>query len=252
MKFLKHFYLGITAYFKAIDFVFREKLWYFFIIPLVLSLLLYFAGNALLENLYQYDYGNPQTIRELIWDLIKMLLLQTLIFISIELRKYIVLILLSPLISKLSLITEERLTGNTYKFSWERYLADIRRAIRIIFGNLVIQYGISLVWISLTLIFSGLKPYTPGVLIAIGFYFYGFGMIDYVNERRRLNIDQSVAFVRRHAGFAIGIGSVFSLLFLVPYEVGVTIAPVLAIVAATIGMHEIVDLGKNKFAIKQA
>ena len=252
MKFFKHFYTGINAYFKAIDFVFRQKLWYYFIIPLGLSLLLYFAGNALLGNLYAYDYGNPLTIRELIWDLIIMLLMQTLIFISIELRKYIVLILLSPLIARLSLITEELLTGNTYKFTWERYMNDMKRAIRIIFGNLVIQYGISLIWIVIALIFSGLREYTPGVLLAIGFYFYGFGMIDYVNERRRLNIDQSVSFVRRHSGFAIAIGCVFSLLFLIPFEIGVTFAPVLAIVAATIGMNEIVDLKKNKFATKQA
>ncbi len=251
MRLFKHFSLALIAYVRAVKFVVANKLWYYFIAPLVISLLLYFSGHLLLDNLNHFNLGNPSTIRDLITDLFLMLLIQTLVFISIELRKYIVLIFLSPMIAGLSLKTEEILTGNKYQFDWSRYWNDMRRAIRIIFGNLVIQYGLSLAWIIMALIFIGLRSYTPGVLLAIGFYFYGFGMIDYINERRRLNIDQSVAFVRKHAGFAIGIGSVFSLMFLIPYEIGVTFAPVLAIIATTIGMNDIVDLKKNKFALKQ-
>lgn len=263
MEFLKHFYKGIVSYFKAIRFIAKNQLWYHFVIPLACSLLLYYWGYLLLGNLYSYDLGNPETIRELMWEMIKMLLLYTLMFVSIELRKYIVLIVLSPLIGIISLQTEELLTGNKYKFSLKQYWNDTKRALRIIFGNLVIQYAISFIWIIISLIFKPLQAYTPGVLIVIGFYFYGFGMMDYINERRRLNIDESVDFVRKHAGFAIAIGCVFSLLFLMPFDfsptirtvleiVGVTFAPILAIIAATIGMHDLVDLGKNKFAVKGA
>ncbi len=252
MQFLKHFFLGILSYFKAIGFIFKHQLWYHFVIPLACSLLLFYSGYILLGNLHSYDLGKPHTVRELMGEMINMLLIYSLMIISIELRKYIVLIVLSPLIGRISLQTEEILTGNKYKFSWKQYFNDTKRAIRIIFGNLVIQYAISVVWLILSLIFKPLQQYTPGVLIAIGFYFYGFGMIDYVNERRRMNIDQSVEFVRKHAGFAIGIGSVFSLLFLAPYEIGVTFAPILAIIASTIGMNDLVDLSKNKFAVKEA
>jgi len=75
-------------------------------------------------------------------------------------------------------------------------------------------------------------------------------MMDYVNERRRLSIRKSVTFVREHAGFAIGNGFVFSLMFIIPYDIGVILAPVLAVVAGTIGMHELVDLNKNPYANK--
>ncbi|HYG51914.1 MAG TPA: EI24 domain-containing protein [Flavobacteriales bacterium] len=252
MQFLKHFFYGIISYFKAIAFIARHQLWFYFVIPLACSLLLFYWGYLLMSDVHGYQLGNPNTIRELMWEMIKMILLYTLAVVSIELRKYIVLTVLSPLLGRISLQTEELLTGNQYKFSFAQYWNDTKRAIRIIFGNLVIQYAISLVWIIISLIFSDLQQFTSGVLIAIGFYFYGFGMMDYVNERRRLNIDESVDFVRKHAGFAIGIGSVFSLLFLIPYEIGVTFAPVLAIVAATIGMHDLVDLRKNKFAVKEA
>lgn len=252
MGFIKHFFMGLASYFKAIVFIYRNQLWYYFVFPLGCSLLLYYWGHLLLNNLYSYDMGHPETVRQLIWEMIKMLFWYMEIFIVIELRKYIVVTVLSPMIGRLSLTTEEILTGNKYPFSFKQFWLDTKRALRIIFGNLVIQYAISLVWIILSLIIPPLQDYTSGVLLAIGFYFYGFGMMDYVNERRRLNIDESVEFVRKHAGFAIAIGGVFSLMFLLPYEIGVTFAPVLAIVATTIGMNDIVDLKKNKFAIKSS
>lgn len=250
--FFKHLFLGVSCYFRALGFIYRHQLWYYFVFPLACSLLLFYWGYWLLADLSAYDLGNPETIRQLMVEMIKMLLLYTLGFVTIELRKYIVLTVLSPVLNNISLKTEEILTGNKYKFSMRQFMHDMRRAFRIIFGNLVIQYGISLIWIILSLIISPLQQYTSGVLLAIGFYFYGFGMIDYINERRRLNIDQSVDFVRKHAGFAIGIGAVFSLMFLIPFEIGVTLAPVLAIIAATLGMNDLVDLGKNKFATKAA
>lgn len=252
MRFIKHFWTGLASYFKAIVFIYRNQLWYYFVFPLGCSLLLYYWGHLLLNNLYSYDIGQPETVRQLIWEMIKMLFWYMEIFIVIELRKYIVITVLSPMIGRLSLTTEEILTGNQYGFSFRQFWSDTKRAVRIAFGNLVIQYTISLVWIILSLIIPPLQAYSGGVLLAIGFYFYGFGMIDYINERRRLNIDESVDFVRKHAGFAIAIGGVFSLMFLIPYEIGVTFAPVLAIVAATIGMHDLVDLKKNKFAIKSS
>src|SRR5690554_7317178 len=51
---------------------------------------------------------------------------------------------------------------------------------------------------------------------AIGFFYYGFSFIDYVNERRRLDIDQSIHFIRNHRGLAVAIGSIYSVFILVP------------------------------------
>jgi len=84
--------------------------------------------------------------------------------------------------------------------------------------------------------------------LAFGFYFYGFGFMDYINERRRLNIEQRIYFLRNHRGVAVASGSVYSLLFMVPY-VGVVIAPIWACVAATLAMHELVDLSQNEWAL---
>jgi CysZ protein len=113
---------------------------------------------------------------------------------------------------------------------------------------------------------------------AIGFFYYGFGFLDYINERRRLDMDQSITFVRDHRGLTIAIGSIYSLMLLVPVDLGAlfdwsnfsndasgtighfalnlllwisaSAAPILAIVAATIAMHDLVDLSTNEYSQK--
>jgi CysZ protein len=111
----------------------------------------------------------------------------------------------------------------------------------------------------------------------IGFYFYGFAFIDYVNERRRLNIQQSIYFVSKHRGLALAIGSIYSIFFLsffyvfrsygdLPTDTATqlfwgtilaitfvlaAVAPILAITSATLSMHELVDLNNNNFARKE-
>jgi CysZ protein len=112
--------------------------------------------------------------------------------------------------------------------------------------------------------------------VAIGFYFYGFAFIDYINERRRLNIQQSIYFVSKHKGLAIAIGSIYSVFFLsffyifrmyekLPSDTATqlfwgtvlvisfilaAIAPILAITSATLSMHQVVNLEQNEYAIK--
>ena len=101
----------------------------------------------------------------------------------------------------------------------------------------------------------------------IGFYYYGFSFIDYLNERRRLTIAESVLFVKKHRGFAFALGSVFTILFhytnkyfsnakedlssnaffivIILSSVVMSVIPVVTIVAATLGVHELVDLKNN-------
>ena len=64
--------------------------------------------------------------------------------------------------------------------------------------------------------------------------------MDYSNERRRLNVKQSVAEIRQNKGLAIGIGFLFSLSLLIPV-VGAffsAFVAVVAVVAATLVMIE--------------
>src|SRR5690606_4083313 len=132
--------------------------------------------------------------------------------------KYLVVILLSPMISHLSMKTEKILTGNTYPFSFNQLIQDIKRATKIVIRNLMWEYFFFL--IILIVSFLGWEnPRSSPVFyltFVIGFFYYGFAFLDYINERRRLDIDESIIFVRNHRGLAIAIGGFYSLLILVP------------------------------------
>jgi CysZ protein len=246
------FLRGITTYLDAFKFIRDNKLWKYFIPPLILSALVLWGGYALENSLKNYEFGDPASMNELILEMVHMLWLNSLVLMAYKMRKYIVFIVLSPLLTQLSMLVEKKLTGNNYPFNWPQFRKDIVRAIRIATGNFVIEYLMVGVWFILALVIPYLNYATPYFMFALGCYFYGFGMMDYVNERRRLNIPESVKFVREHSGLAIGNGIVFSAMFIIPYDIGVIFAPVFAIVAATIAMHETVDLNKIEHAVKES
>lgn len=278
MKFTTHLTLGYRNYVKAASFIFEHKLWKYILIPLVLFGLIFYAGNHFreLRELNQQAIESGEVgFFAMIWITIKSSFQWLMEFLLLDFTKYIVMIILSPLLAYLSEKVEEILTGNEYKFDFKQLLKDVRRgigiAIRMLLAEFVIIYFI---WHPISFIlgfnenFFGVNDdnyFVRTIDILIGFYFYGFGYIDYINERLRLSIKQSWQFMKKHAGLAIAIGSVFSLLFYIPSlidahnkwvdtaldNVGVIIAPVWAIVAATLSMHELVDLNNSQYAVKK-
>lgn len=254
MRFFKHLLLGYDSYLIAAKFIVKHNLWWYFTMPLLLSVGVYYLGvymNSLqfdvlnFENLKQYE-----TINALIWLVLKALLYTTLGFLWMKFTKYFVVILLSPILATLSQKVEEIETGNKYPFSIPQTIRDIKRGAQIALRNIFWEYFLFFIVFIVAQFFGG--EFKNVLLLSLplffGFYFYGFGFMDYINERRRLNIEQSIYFLRNHRGVAVAIGSVYSLLFMVPY-VGVVIAPIWACVAATIAMHELVDLSNNEWAL---
>jgi CysZ protein len=196
--------------------------------------------------------------------------------------KYLVVVLLSPMFALLSEKVEEMLTKNRYPFKLQQTFNDVKRGIRIVVRNMMWEYFFFIIVLGLVAFFDGGVRATLffSIPLTIGFFYYGFSFIDYINERRRLNVEQSVFFVRKHRGLAVAIGSVYSLLFLLPIDFHamldfsalfvspweaiksivinfiawliVSAAPILAIITATLSMHELVDLSGNEYALKQA
>ena len=82
--------------------------------------------------------------REIIVSFILHLAIVYLLFIA---NKYIVLILLSPLLAYASERTEEILTGKNYPFSWAQLLKDAFRGALIALRNGVLELSISIgIW----------------------------------------------------------------------------------------------------------
>lgn len=277
MQFFKNFILGVRSYYKAIKFIIAHKFYWYLIIPAILMLIIYYIGS-LIKN--SYTLPKAENMNEIVWYLIYLLAEISIAILLMKFAKYLVVIILSPLISYLSMKTEKILTGNTYPFSFRQLVHDVKRAGKIVIRNLMWEYFFFL--IILLVSFLGWEdPKSSPIFyltFVIGFFYYGFAFIDYINERRRLDIDESIIFVRKHRGLAIVIGGVYSLLILVPLNVGAlfdfsnfsneplqalgviffhlflwvcaSIAPIIAIVAATIAMNDLVDLKSNQYSQK--
>lgn len=284
MNFLRQLGLGFRNYGKAIGYIRTHKLYWYFPIPALLMLVIYFIGSEVSHWQASWDTQKGclecVTMNDTIWFLIKLLVSIFLGLTLMKFSKYIVVILLSPLFSILSEKVEKDLTGNKYPFSLRQTIHDVKRGVRIALRNIIWTY----VFISIILVvtfFGWENPRaSPFFYLSyfIVFFYYGFSFIDYINERRRLDIVQSIHFMRNHRGLAIAIGSVYSLLILVPVDIGVmldysnfleapfetlgaslsqvllwflaSVSPILAIVAATLSMHELVDLSSNKWSQK--
>lgn len=154
-----------------------------------------------------------------------------LFYIYTLVYKNIVLIIMSPMLAFLSERVEELYLGKSYPFHVGQFIKDVLRGIRIAFRNLIRE----LFAIALATLFLG--PLSPIVAFLVESYYYGFSMIDYSNERRKLTVKQSIAYIHRNRGMALGNGLVFYGLFLIPF-LGWMVAPALGLVAATLGVLE--------------
>jgi CysZ protein len=79
---------------------------------------------------------------------------------------------------------------------------------------------------------------TPLIALFVECYYYGFSMMDYSCERQKLNASQSVEFIAKHKGLAIGNGLVFYLMH-VAILVGWIVAPAYAVIAATLSLYKV-------------
>ncbi len=284
MNFFQLLGLGYKNYVKGILFLIQHKLYWFALFPLILFAGIYWLGLYFESIEYSIGYEikskaqGPETMREVTWKSVKMLFFDSLHIVFTKFTLYIVVIILSPILALLSERIEKILTGNQYKFGLRQLIHDIKRGMRIALRNILWEYTFIVIILGIASFFGGTikNVLIFSIPVAIGFYFYGFAFIDYINERRRLNIQQSVYFVSKRKGLAIAIGSIYSIFFLSFFYVFrsyptlpsatstqllwgsiivitfilAAFAPILAITSATLSMHELVDLSKNEFAIK--
>ncbi len=253
MSFSRDMGRGFSGFFRAFGFTFGNGMGWMFLVPLVLWVLLAFGMYQLLEASTQQlgawvasylevpvkadDAGWWHDLkawvngaREVVVSWILRLAIGYLLFVA---NKYIVLILLSPLLAYASERAEEVVTGRTFPFSFSQLMKDALRGALIAMRNGVLELAITAgVWV-LTLFVPLLAPFSFIILFVVSAYFYGFSMFDYINERRRLRIGESVRVVNSQAGAVIANGMLFSLFMKVPI-VGLMLAPVMASVGAVL------------------
>jgi len=272
MRFIKNLFFGYRSYIKAVKFIAKNKLYWYFLIPAGLMLLIYKLGAMIQSHNPMPDAKN---MNEIVWYLIYVMIEISIALLLMKFAKYLVVVILSPLLSGLSMKTEKILTGKKYPFDLKQLILDIKRAMQIVVRNMMWEYLIFVFILIAAYILAG-DDFTRSPIFYLSFlvgcFYYGFGFLDFINERRRLNMDESITFVRDHRGLSIAIGSVYSVLIFVPVDLGAlfdwsnfefyrffthlflwlcaSAAPILAIVAATIAMDDLVDLKTNVYSQK--
>ncbi len=254
---MKGFARGISGFGEAFRFMLRHRMGWIFAAPLLLWALfafgLFHAGNSLTGFVQTWGAAHlgldvPATERQGLpggWDDVKALLngardvvlwivLKLAVIWSVALvGKYVVLILLSPLLSYASERTEEIITGTAPPFQLARWLREMVRGAGMALRNGVLELGINLlVWVA-TFFIPLLAPLSVLFLWLVSSWFYGFSMFDYIHERRGLGLRASVYAAREKGGMVLANGILFNLLMKVPL-LGMITAPLLGAVGAVI------------------
>ncbi len=254
---LRDFVGGITAYKKALQFIFKNKLTIYYLAPLLVAILftiISFFGISIftdwLDSLYQAWFGI--TVKDTSFDVVKdyqeffsgagtvlitILLKILMFFLVFRVNKYVTLIILSPVLAYLSEKVDSIINNRDYSFNAGQFLKDIWRGVLLALRNMLIEF----VWViglwSATFFMPLLIPFTAVVLFFVSAYYYGFSMIDYSNERKRMSVKDSIHYIRKRKGLTLGNGVVYQLLVSVPFF-GAIVAPITAVVAATLSVNE--------------
>ncbi|WP_405605535.1 EI24 domain-containing protein [Polaribacter sp. Asnod1-A03] len=235
---IKNILSAIRAYAGALGLITKLKLWQYFAIPIIISLItatiIGFSAYGLSDNIgnflskiWIWDWGKQTvtTISSFIGGIF-------VLVIGLILYKHIVLAFSAPFMSPVSEKIEHHLNRNLKhqhrKTSFqEQLIRGIRINIRNLSKELLITIPILLLkFIPVVNIFSTI------LLFAIQSYYAGFGSMDYTLERH-FNYRESINFVGKNKGIAIGNGIVFMLCLLIPV-IGIIVVLPLSVTAASV------------------
>lgn len=233
---IKNIIEGVKAYFGAFQLISKLKLWKYFIIPMFISFIT--AGSIIglayglsdnighyIANFWKWEFGKHTF--EVISTFFSGLLI---VVIGLILYKHIVMALSAPFMSPVSEKIEDYYRGEDHKHRVTSFQEQLIRGIRINLRNLTRE-----IFLTIPILLLGLIPVIGIISTILLFltqaYYAGFGNMDYTLERH-FKYKESINFVKRNKGLAIGNGIVFMLFLLIPI-VGVILVLPLSVTAAT-------------------
>jgi CysZ protein len=147
--------------------------------------------------------------------------------------KYLIFVIGSPVFAYLSEKTEANMEGKEHSFNWPELKKDCARSIKLALRNCSWQtvYLVALLLLSLVPVVGWI---TPLIALLMECYYFGFSMLDYSLARNGFNPSQSISFIGRHKGLAIGNGLLFYLLHII-----VLLVPAYAIIAGTLTIQKV-------------
>lgn len=241
---IKAVFKGCAAYFEAYETISRLKLWKFFAIPMLTSLVVFLlivfvsyafsdAIGSYIASFWTWDFGKEtfNTISRVFTGLLIVLIG----FISF---KHIIMALSAPFMGPISKKIEDDFRGVVSQVNTTSSSGLLRRGIKISSRNLFRE-----LLLSIPILLLGFIPviglFSAILLFLIQAYFAGFGNMDYTLERY-FSYQKSILFVKKNRGVAIGNGLVFMLFLLIPF-VGVILVLPFSVTAATIATVKLMN-----------
>lgn len=235
---IKNIVLGIKAYGGAFALISKLKLWKYFVIPILISILTaIFIGieayvlsdniGGFISKAWIWDWGKEgfTAISNFVGAII-------IIFLGFILYKHIIMAFSAPFMSPVSEKIETHFYGDvSHLHRKTSFLSQLWRGVSINIRNLMRELLVSLPILLLKFI-PIINIFSTILLLLVQAYYAGFGNMDYTLERH-LSYKESINFVKRKRGFAIGNGIVFMLFLLIPV-VGIILVLPLSVTAATV------------------
>lgn len=246
---IKNIISGIKAYFGAFGLISKLKLWKYFAVPMLISIItaiaIFGSAYALSDNIggfiakiWIWDWGHETfaTISNVIGGLI-------IVVIGLILFKHIIMALSAPFMSPVSEKIEAHLAGTKpHSHRDTSFMQQLWRGVRINVRNLFMELLLTIPILLLKFI-PVINIFSTILLFMVQAYYAGFGNMDYTLERH-FQYKKSLQFVRQRRGLAIGNGVVFLLLLLIPV-VGVILVLPLSVTAASVKTVETLN-AENK------
>ncbi|MEZ4792258.1 MAG: EI24 domain-containing protein [Gelidibacter sp.] len=234
---IRNIFKGIRAYAGSLKLISELGLWKYFAIPILISIivatLVIVSAYALADDfgyyfskLWVWDWG-----KETFFFLSKILSGILILLVGITVYKHVVMALSAPFMGPVSEKIEAHILGvNNHEHRKTSFSEQLWRGIRINMRNLGME-----ILLTIPILIIGFVPILGFVstilLILTQGYYAGFGNMDYTLERH-FKYDESIKFVKKHRGLAIGNGVVFILFLLIPIVGFILVLP-LSVCAAS-------------------
>jgi len=239
---------GLHAYTTALSLINTLKLWRYFAIPIIISLItagiIGFSAYGFSDNLghwiakiWPWEWGSTtfETIANVLGGIL-------ILAIGLVLYKHIVMALSAPFMSPVSEKIEAHVNGVQHQHRDTSFMEQLWRGIRINVRNLIME-----LLLTIPIFLLGFIPLIGSIASAVLMflmqsYYAGFGNMDYTLERH-FNYGESISFVKKNRGYAMGNGIIFMALLLIPV-IGIIIVLPLSVTAATTQTVALLDTEK--------
>ena len=233
---VQNIFKGIKAYASALGLISTLGLWKYFAVPVLISFI-----TAVLIGLSAWSWSdNIANTIDLLWmwergadwfhGFAEILGGILIIVLGLIVYKHIVMALSAPFMSPVSTAIEQHFLGDKHIHRNTSNTSQLWRGIRINVRNLTMEIFITIPLLILSLV-PVLNIVTTVLLFLVQAYYAGFGNMDYTLERH-YGYKESVGFVKRHKGVAIGNGIIFTIMLFIPV-IGVLMVLPLSVTAAS-------------------